>query len=99
MKKEMTLTADVNKTKAADTTIKNITGIVRQLILIISRYYSKVLDTEVSTRQTLLLINAQLAFFLTVFPIDCPLVIRLVCLAWLVSALIKCKNSGLRTSD
>lgn len=44
------------------------------------------------------LLNAQLAFFCTVVPAACPFVVRLLFLFWLLSALLKCKNDGVRTS-
>ncbi|MBQ8714113.1 MAG: ATP-binding protein [Prevotella sp.] len=68
---------------------------VRKPIVILAGYYSKVLDTEINLRQTLLLLNAQLAFFFTVFPI-CSLFLRALCLLWLCNALMKCKQAGIR---
>ena len=55
-------------------------------------YYSKVLDKKLSTKQTLCLLNAQCAFLSTVF-VDCSLVARTFLFAWLVGALLKCKES------
>lgn len=57
----------------------------------LQKYYSDVLERELSVRQTWLLINAQLAFIFAVFPVDGPLLARLACGAWLISALLKCK--------
>lgn len=95
MKKEMTLLVSERNTEM----VNMMKCAVVKPLLLLSKYYTKLLDEKVSVHQTLLLINAQLAFFFTVFPVDCPLLARLICLVWLISALLKCKNSGLRTSD
>lgn len=55
-------------------------------------YYSNVLDRKLTMRQTWLLINAQLAFGAAFFPVEAPWVVRIGCLAWVVSALLKCKR-------
>lgn len=60
-------------------------------------YYSDVLDRKLTMRQTWLLINAQLAFGAAFFPVEAPWVVRIGCLAWVVSALLKCKRE-LKTS-
>lgn len=68
------------------------------LVAPVARYYSRVLGEKVSTRQTLLLLNAQAAFVMAVLPADGPLAGRAVCVAWLAHALLLCRRSGLRTS-
>lgn len=55
-------------------------------------YYSDVLDRKLTMRQTWLLVNAQLAFGAAFFPVEAPWVVRIGCLAWVVSALLKCKR-------
>ena len=55
-------------------------------------YYSDVLERKLTMRQTWLLINAQLAFGAAFFPVEAPLVVRIGCLVWVVSALLKCKR-------
>ena len=55
-------------------------------------YYSNVLDRKLTMRQTWLLINAQLAFGAAFFPMEAPWVVRIGCLVWVVSALLKCKR-------
>ena len=55
-------------------------------------YYSNVLDRKLTMRQTWLLINAQLAFGAAFFPVEAPWVVRIGCLAWVISALQKCKR-------
>ena len=55
-------------------------------------YYSDVLERKLTMRQTWILINAQLAFGAAFFPVEAPWVIRIGCLVWVVSALLKCKR-------
>lgn len=55
-------------------------------------YYSNVLDRKLTMRQTWLLVNAQLAFGAAFFPVESPWVVRIGCLVWVVSALLKCKR-------
>ena len=55
-------------------------------------YYSDVLDRKLTMRQTWLLVNAQLAFGAAFFPMEAPWVVRIGCLVWVVSALLKCKR-------
>lgn len=55
-------------------------------------YYSNVLERKLTMRQTWFLINAQLAFGAAFFPVEAPWVVRIGCLAWVVSALLKCKR-------
>lgn len=106
MDNKMTLTANVSETMgmAAETMdmsngTAKVASTVRRIVAPLSRYYSHVLGTEVSMRQTLLLVNAQVAFFMTVFPADCHLLLRLGCLAWLISAVIKCRESGIKAEQ
>lgn len=55
-------------------------------------YYSDVLERKLTMRQTWILINAQLAFGAAFFPVEAPWVVRIGCLVWVVSALLKCKR-------
>lgn len=57
-------------------------------------YYSDVLERKLTMRQTWLLINAQLAFGAAFFPVEAPWVVRIGCLVWVVSALLKCKRGA-----
>ena len=63
-----------------------------QSLMPVTSYYNKVLERELDNRQTISLLNAQLAFIMTVFPVDGPIVLRLLCAAWLVKALLWCKK-------
>ena len=55
-------------------------------------YYSNVLARKLTMRQTWLLVNAQLAFGAAFFPVEAPWGVRIGCLVWVVSALLKCKR-------
>lgn len=55
-------------------------------------YYSNMLDRKLTMRQAWLLINAQLAFGAAFFPVEAPWGVRIGCLVWVVSALLKCKR-------
>ncbi len=54
-------------------------------------HYSSTMGQEFTLRQTVLIVNAQTAFFLTVFPADAPAMVRVLTFAWLIHALLKCK--------
>lgn len=98
MKEEMILATGASAQSKVQTAMEIVSKAVRRALAPIVRYYSRVLGNELTVRQTLLLINAQAAFFMAVFPTDCPLVMRGLCVAWLVSALLKCRRAGIRTS-
>jgi len=56
------------------------------------KYYSAVCEKELTFSQTLLLINAQLAFIAAAFPVSMPVVGRIACCVWLVFSLKKCEK-------
>ena len=87
MKKTMTFQHE-------DSLLIRFAQMVRKPLVILASYYSKVLETEINLRQTLLLLNAQLAFFFNVFP-TCSLFLRALCILWLCDALMKCKRAGI----
>ena len=98
MKSELTINAGRSTAGTEARQAGTARGTARRMLTAVAAYYSKALGREVSLRQTLLLANAQAAFFMTVFPADCPLPARAACAVWLVSALLKCRRSLLRTS-
>lgn len=71
--------------------VMKLTTAVRQPICKLSEYYSQVLDRRINFHQTLHLLHAQVAFVATVFG-DSNLIVRMLCLAWFVAALLKCKQ-------
>ena len=74
-----------------NTVINETADALRRPLMMLTQYYSKVLDRKVDMRQTLSLLNAQMAFFVTAFA-GCSLIVRAFLFAWLVSALLKCKE-------
>ncbi len=74
------------------TVVNLLSAAVRRPLDWLTLYYIRALARPVSRRQTLVLVNAQLAFLATVLPAECPVVVRLLALAWLVSAVLKCRE-------
>lgn len=56
------------------------------------RYYSGVLHKEISTRRTLRLVHAQLAFVMAVFPLYDSLLVHMLVALWLVWAVARCRS-------
>jgi len=77
--------------RKSDTAIEVLKQMAERPLTELTRYYSDVLERPLSRRQTLHLLNAQLAFLMTVFP-TMSLVLRILCLAWLVGAVLKCRD-------
>ncbi|MBO5466347.1 MAG: hypothetical protein IKK92_00420 [Prevotella sp.] len=99
MKKEMTMQVSAMENTNAVSGIRMMMNVAISMLTIIRNYYADVLGCQLNNKQTMLILNAQFAFLFTVFPIECSPIFRIVCLIWLVAALLKCKNSGIRTSD
>ena len=57
------------------------------------KYYSIILEKEISMRQTLLLVGTQAAFCLAIFPADIHLLLRLISLIIFCVCLGECKRS------
>lgn len=70
-------------------------SMVRMPLACMASYYSSLIDKKLNLRQTAHILNAQVAFTCTVFPVDCPMTLRVAAMAWLVAALRGCKKSGL----
>lgn len=88
MNNEMTLNAREMKNQLV---MNQVMAAALRPLQAIANYYSRMLEQRVSVRQTLHLINAQMAFVMTVF-VDSPILFRALCAAWLVVALLKCKS-------
>ena len=57
------------------------------------KYYSAIIEKEISTKQTLLLLEAQLAFVLSMWPADINILMRTAFLGWFGYSLWKCKKN------
>lgn len=88
MNNEMTLNAREMKNQLV---MNQVMAAALRPLQAIANYYSRMLEQPVSVRQTLHLINAQMAFVMTVF-VDSSILFRALCAAWLVVALLKCKS-------
>ena len=60
---------------------------------LLARYYSSVLERDITMRQTWRLIEVQIAFFAGIFPADFSVALRLLAAAWFISALLRCKRA------
>ena len=85
MKTTITMTPTVT-----DKFINCITSCLKQPVAALANYYSNILERQVSCRQTLMLLHAQTAFFVTVFS-SCGIILRILCIAWLITTLLQCK--------
>lgn len=94
--KEVSLNSDAKKvslnSNAKEVSLNSGMKVACRPIEWLCSYYSNVLERKLTMRQTWLLINAQLAFGAAFFPVEAPWVVRIGCLAWVVSALLKCKR-------
>lgn len=72
---------------------KGLTEWVSTPVRLLARYYSSVLEREVTMNQTWHLIEVQTAFFAGIFPADISVVVRLLAFVWFVSAIVRCKNA------
>lgn len=68
-------------------------------VILLSELYSSLLEEKVNVKQTLLLLNAQIAFLFTVFPVGLSMIMRALFATWFVVAVVKCKHCGLNTKD
>jgi hypothetical protein len=93
MNNEMTMTASGVKTAQV---MKMVAMAINRPLNVLSLYYGNVLGRKMSIKQTLCLLNAQVAFIMAVFP-ACSLFLRVLFVVWLVTAVMKCREM-LRTS-
>ena len=89
MKQNLTMTARQNNVERI---VMNLMATAQQPVSRLASYYGSVLDRPINIRQTLHLVNAQVAFLFTAFA-ACGLLLRVACIAWLLSALMGCKTA------
>lgn len=90
----MKQTITLNRNERLMLNVQRIANLANKPLAALANYYSRLLGEKVNVRQTLLLCNAQAAFFFLVFA-SMSLVLRLLCLLWFCNTLLKCRNSGL----
>ena len=71
---------------------KRVTNTYDNMMNHVTDFYSKQLERNINRRQTLALLEAQLAFFLGIMPIDMPMILRIAFTVWTVVAVKKCKR-------
>lgn len=91
MNKTMT-TSDNTITMVALTAAKRVINVYDNVMNTVTDFYSKQLERRVNRRQTIALLEAQLAFFLGIMPIDMPMILRIAFTVWTVIAVKKCKR-------
>lgn len=74
------------------TSAKRVTNTYDNMMNHVTDFYSKQLERNINRRQTLALLEAQLAFFLGIMPIDMPMALRIAFTVWTVVAVKKCKR-------
>lgn len=74
------------------TAAKRVTNTYDNMMNHVTDFYSKQLERNINRRQTLALLEAQLAFFLGIMPIDMPMALRIAFTVRTVVAVKKCKR-------
>ena len=74
------------------TAAKRVTNTYDNMMNHVADFYSKQLERNINRRQTLALLEAQLAFFLGIMPVDMPMTLRIAFTVWTVVAVKKCKR-------
>lgn len=99
MKKSMTLSANApansmlsNLTASMANNIAAIASIVKSPVELLRKYFSTCIGHEISIRRTWLIIQAQVAFFVTVFTSECPLALRAIFAVWFLVSVVRCSN-------
>lgn len=93
MEKNITISVSQSTAMTIMEIVMNLISIISRPIALLSLYYSHCLDREISIKQTWILLNAQAAFAMAAFPVSCPWMMRLTCIAWLLHALYLCKKN------
>lgn len=95
MEKKMILTTGVNEKENIDFTelISKIGAWASEPVRLLGEYYSSVLEKKLSIGQIWRLIEVQLAFFACIFPADLSVAVRLLAVAWLGSAVTRCRKA------
>ena len=68
MEKNIYIKREVSTSNSMQNMLNSITNKVKSPIILLAKYYSTVLERKISIRQTLLLLNAQIAFVFAVAP-------------------------------
>jgi hypothetical protein len=97
MKKEMTLTERNTSFTELSNFITDATAWFQTPMEWLRKYYSAVLEREVSSKQASYITQAQLALILAILPIIPSLLVQVFNFAWFGFALYKCKKANKST--
>jgi hypothetical protein len=97
MKKEMTLTERNTSFTELSNFITDATAWFQTPMEWLRKYYSAVLEREVSSKQASYITQAQLALILAILPIIPSLLVQVFNLVWFGLALYKCKKANKST--
>lgn len=97
MKKEMTLTERNTSFTELSNFIKDATAWFQTPMEWLRKYYSAVLEREVSSKQASYITQAQLALILAILPIIPSLLVQVLNFTWFGFALYKCKKANKST--
>lgn len=61
------------------------------VIMSMAELFSIVMEEKVSAKMTLFVLNAMAAGFMVVFPVDMPVLARIIAVVWFGMALLQCK--------
>ena len=93
MEKNIYIKREVSTSSSVQNITSSIANKVKAPITVLAKYYSTVLEREISIKQTLLLLNAQIAFVFAVFPVNIGFFARAICCTWFVKAVLTCKKN------
>ncbi|MGI6222725.1 MAG: hypothetical protein ACOYJG_03870 [Prevotella sp.] len=93
MERQMTINAqDAKSGKGKREMIKRFCNWLLEPVDWLTEYYSGLLEQKLNRRQTLWLVNAQIALIMAVFPANLSLVARFVGMLWFGWAVEKCRE-------
>lgn len=92
MEKQMILPMEAETAKRTTSIVKSMIGLADMAMGAVARYYSHVLEREVSLRQAKAITEAQLAVCVLIMSGDGNAVVSLAACAWLIISLKRCKR-------
>jgi hypothetical protein len=102
MEKNVTLSVNMSNRETTKSIFKRMIGTwtsitqkVKMTAEWLRLYYSGILGKNITMQQTWLLIKAQTAFFLGIFPADMSILLRFALGIWMVYTFIQCKNADI----
>ena len=93
MEKNIYIQREVSTSSNVQNILSGIADKIKSPITILAKYYSAVLERKINIRQTLLLLNAQIAFVFAVFPANIGFIVRGIFCAWFVKSVLLCKKN------